>query len=255
MGHDLMTRPPKFVHRFIDRHGKPRFYFRRAGFKQVPLPGLPWSPEFMAAYELAMAGQPLQIGSSRVNPGSLHAFAVSYFNSIGFRSMNPKTQRVYRNIIDRFCAEHGDKRGAMLQREHIVKLMATRADKPESANMFRKALRAMMRHAVETGLRGDDPTATCGRSRRSLMVSTLGRMTRSPDLRSHIRSVRAPGLPSRCCCTRGSAALMWCAWAASTFAMACCRCANRRPEPSFQSRFTRRLRQRSPRRRAITSHS
>ena len=35
-------------------HGKPRFYFRRRGFPSVNLPGLPWSPEFMAAYEDAM---------------------------------------------------------------------------------------------------------------------------------------------------------------------------------------------------------
>jgi hypothetical protein len=32
---------PRFVHGFIDRHGKPRFYFRRAGFKKSPLPSLP----------------------------------------------------------------------------------------------------------------------------------------------------------------------------------------------------------------------
>jgi hypothetical protein len=54
--------------------------------------------------------------------------------------------------------EHGDKRAATLQREHIVKLMAARAEKPDSANGLRKALRAMMRHAVEIGLRADDPT-------------------------------------------------------------------------------------------------
>ena len=41
---------PKFVHGYIDRNGKPRFYFRRSGFKGVALPGLPWSPEFMAAH-------------------------------------------------------------------------------------------------------------------------------------------------------------------------------------------------------------
>ena len=56
MGPHLMSRPPKFVQGFIDRHGKARFYFRRAGFKAVALPGLPWSPEFMAAYEKALAG-------------------------------------------------------------------------------------------------------------------------------------------------------------------------------------------------------
>jgi integrase len=165
MGPHLMRRPPKFVQGFIDRHGKPRFYFRRAGFKTVPLPGLPWAPEFMAAYEEALAGQPAQVASQRAKPGTIRALAVSYYNSVGFRSMKPITQSVYRNIIDRLCRdtdkqghEHGDKRAATLQREHIVKLMAARADKPESANGLRKAIRAMMQHAVEIGLRADDPT-------------------------------------------------------------------------------------------------
>jgi integrase len=45
-----------------------------------------------------------------------------------------------------------------MQREHVVKLMAARADRPESANSLRRVLRAMMQHAVETGLRADDPT-------------------------------------------------------------------------------------------------
>jgi integrase len=153
-----MKRPPKFVNGFIDRHGKPRFYFRRPGFKSVPLPGLPWSPQFMAAYENALAGQPLQIAASQTKPGTIRALAVSYFNSLAFRSMKPSTQSVYRNIVDRFCAEHGEKRAATLKRDHIIKLMATRAEKPESANGLRKVLRAMMKHAVDIGLREDDPT-------------------------------------------------------------------------------------------------
>jgi hypothetical protein len=61
-----MSRPPKFVQGFIDRHGKARFYFRRCGSKTVPLPGLPWSPEFMAAYEAALAGQRVPIDAARV---------------------------------------------------------------------------------------------------------------------------------------------------------------------------------------------
>lgn len=177
MGPNLMRRPPKYVQGFIDRHGKPRFYFRRPGFKSVALPGLPWSPEFMEAYEQALAGQPAQVGAGRVKPGTIRALAVSYYNSLAFRSMKPITQSVYRNIIDRFCREtdkngqvHGDKRAAMMQREHIVKLMAARADKPDSANGLRKALRAMMQHAVEVGLRADDPT----RDVKALRVKTDG---------------------------------------------------------------------------------
>src|SRR5262245_22749673 len=99
MGQYLMRRAPKYVHGFIDRHGKPRFDFRRPGFKKVPLRGLPWSPEFMAAYEAALTGQPSRIGNTRVRPGTIYALAISYFNSTGFRAMKPSTQSVYRNLI------------------------------------------------------------------------------------------------------------------------------------------------------------
>jgi integrase len=166
MGKHLMRHPPKYVQRFIDRHGKARFYFRRIGFKSVPLPGLPWSPEFMATYEVALAGQLSDFGSERVKPGTLRALAVSYYNSAAFRGeLKPITQSVYRNIIDRFCTEkdrdgqlYGEKRAATLQAQHIAKLMAARVDKPDSANGLRKVLRAMMKHAIEIGLRADDPT-------------------------------------------------------------------------------------------------
>src|SRR5262245_43658836 len=151
-----LTRAPKYVHGFIDQHGKPRFYLRRRGFKKVPLPGLPWSPEFMAAYESAFAGQVRpQIGANKIVPGSMRALAISYFQSLEFCRMKKKSVR--RNIIDRFCREHGDKRAATLQRQHIIKFMAARADKPESANGLLKALRALMKHAVEIGVRADDP--------------------------------------------------------------------------------------------------
>jgi site-specific recombinase XerD len=159
------VKAPRYTHSYIDRHGKPRFYFRRPGFKRVPLPGLPWSPEFMAAREHALAGQPLPIGAANTKPGTMRALAVSYFQSGAYRQMKPSTRGVYRNIIERFCDEagkngvkHGNLPVSGLQRTHVVKLMAARADRPDSANGLRKVLRAMMKHAVEIGLRADDPT-------------------------------------------------------------------------------------------------
>ncbi len=165
---------PLYVHGYIDRHGKPRWYFRRRGFKQVALPGLPWSPEFMATYENAEAGKRLEIGSRRVKPGTMRALAVSYFNSagpipnsdcLGFRSMKPSTQDVYRNIINHFCedtgkngSKYGDISAVAMQREHVLMLMAAKAEKPDSANGLRKVLRAMMAHAVAIGMRSNDPT-------------------------------------------------------------------------------------------------
>jgi hypothetical protein len=73
MGLDTLRKPPQYTRGFIDRHGTPRWYFRRAGFKSVPLPGLPWSPEFMAAREAAMKGEAAsksEIGASRTKPGT-----------------------------------------------------------------------------------------------------------------------------------------------------------------------------------------
>src|SRR4051812_45549118 len=67
-------RLPRYVHFFTDRHGRPRFYLRRKGQNKVPLPGLPWSPEFMEIYERALitCKAPIVIGASRTMAGTLN---------------------------------------------------------------------------------------------------------------------------------------------------------------------------------------
>jgi integrase len=162
----MMRRPPKFVQGFVDRHGKPRFYFRRPGFQRIPLPGLPWSPEFMAAYAKIAAEKPvLHIGADRVIPRSIRALAIAYYASAAFEALKPITQGVYRNIIDRFCREtdkdgqpYGDKSAVTMTAHHVERLMALRADRPESANGLRKGLREMMKVAVKLEWRDNDPT-------------------------------------------------------------------------------------------------
>jgi hypothetical protein len=60
---------PPYVQAFVDRHGRARFYFRRRGYQSVTLPGLPWSPTFMAAYEAAKGGPSrIEVGVSRTTP-------------------------------------------------------------------------------------------------------------------------------------------------------------------------------------------
>ena len=66
----------KYVEQWGDKRrggAKARFYFRRAGYKRVPLPGLPGSPAFLSAYQSALAVQAEPIGSGRVKPGSIDA--------------------------------------------------------------------------------------------------------------------------------------------------------------------------------------
>lgn len=150
----------QFIHEFRDRHGKVRRYFRRPGFKRIALPGLPGSDEFMETYRLALAGQTPkgEVGVNRTRPGSLDALSVSYFASAGFRSLSPSTQVTYRGIIDRFRIEHGSKPARLLLRRHLVAIMSDKLATPSAANNWLRMMRLLMQHAIETGLREDDPT-------------------------------------------------------------------------------------------------
>lgn len=55
---------PRYEHKYTDQHGRVRYYFRRHGLAKVPLPGLPWAPEFMAVYNTALAGTTLPLPST-----------------------------------------------------------------------------------------------------------------------------------------------------------------------------------------------
>jgi integrase len=156
----MMHKPPKYCQGFVDRHGKARWYLRRPGFKRVALPGLPWTPQFMAAYEAAMAGETVSaaVGSKRTKPGSIAALVASYYQSTEYRNLKPITQKTYRSVMEPFREQHGDKPVAAMQREHVKAIVAKVADRPAASNNWLKAIKILMRHAVETGMRRDDPT-------------------------------------------------------------------------------------------------
>ncbi len=149
---------PRYVHGFIDRHGKPRFYLRRDGFPRVPLPGLPWSPEFMAAYEAAQNSgyEAPPAGRKRVSPGSVNAAIIGYYNSLAFRSLAAGTQRMRRNILEAFRNEHGDKRISTLPPTFIARLLNQK--RPSAARNWLKTLRGLCQFVLADGMRPDDPT-------------------------------------------------------------------------------------------------
>ena len=88
----------KYVNGYANRDRKSRrvrYYFRRRGSKAIPLPGLPGSEEFMAAYAAALAGLPehLEIGASRTLPGTINALAVNYYGSDDWQKLAADTQK------------------------------------------------------------------------------------------------------------------------------------------------------------------
>ncbi len=154
----MLRKPPKHCQGFVDRHGRPRWYYRRPGYPRVALPGLPWSPEFMAAYEKASAGEPAQVGAKRTIPGTINALVASYYRSREFLSLRPITQSTYRNVIERFREKHGDKRAARMERGHIKSILAKLSDRPEAASQLLKIIKVLVRHGLDAELVTTDPT-------------------------------------------------------------------------------------------------
>lgn len=153
-----MRKPPKYCQGFVDRHGRPRWYFRRPGFDRVPLPGLPWSPDFMAAYEAAMEGKS-QPGEKRTVPGTVSDLIVRYYQTPDFKGLSDSTKATYRGIIESFRAQHGGKRVAKLRRDHVRKIVGAKSDTPAAANNLLRMIRMLMQHAMDMGMIREDPTA------------------------------------------------------------------------------------------------
>jgi integrase len=150
----------RYVNRFANRDRKDarlRYYFRRRGEKAIPLPGLPGSEEFMAAYAMALTAipEPSEIGASKTLPGSINALVVDYYRSAEWQhGLAEDTRKTRRRIIERFRVKHGDKRVALLRREHIEKMLAQIA-KPTTKRHWLKAIRGLLRFAVPTMLKVD----------------------------------------------------------------------------------------------------
>lgn len=80
----------KYVWEDRDRHGNVRVYVKVPGRKKVRIKATPGTPEFMAAYELALDGvarQPRQFGR-----GSFGFVCRAYFAGKVFEQLDPGTR-------------------------------------------------------------------------------------------------------------------------------------------------------------------
>jgi hypothetical protein len=133
---------------------------RVPGRKRVPLPGLPWSPEFMEAREKALKEDwtAPQIGASRTKPGTVNAALVSYYQSSAFSDkIATSTQKNRRAILERFREEHGDKRIALLHRKAVQAILNKKS--PAAAKNWKKALRGFVDHCISMEMLTVDPLA------------------------------------------------------------------------------------------------
>jgi integrase len=150
----------KFVNSFRDRHGRLRHYFRCKGGKAIPLPGLPGSEEFMAAYQAALTSletEQVEIGASRTLPGTIDALVVAYYRSAEWNNLSRSTKKNRKTTIEQFRERHGTYPVATLKTDHILKMMAAIAS-PSVRRNWLKAIRHLLQSAIPT-MRKDDPTS------------------------------------------------------------------------------------------------
>ncbi|MGA7328483.1 MAG: tyrosine-type recombinase/integrase [Rhodomicrobium sp.] len=153
----MQHRAPRYCHHKQDRNGGAGFwYFSRRGYPRVRLPGLPWSPQFMAAYQVALDGSPLQIGASSTRPGTMADLIAKYYSSAAWRALKPVTQEYYRRVIEQIREQHGEKRAAKLEARHIRQLV-DRIETPRAARRFLTIMRIILKHGVTSGVLDQNP--------------------------------------------------------------------------------------------------
>jgi integrase len=147
-----------YVKVYRDRHGRVRRYFRRRGCPDVALSGSPGSPEFMAAYHAALDA-PAKRSSPHV-AGSFAKLLENYYRSVEFANLKPRSQRLYRICLDPIAKRDGHRLVRDMPRDKVRKIIEEIGGKrPGMANLTLKCLRAVLKYAVDTGARNDNPAA------------------------------------------------------------------------------------------------
>ncbi|MEW6628690.1 MAG: tyrosine-type recombinase/integrase [Pseudomonadota bacterium] len=155
---------PQWVSEYKDRHGKPRYRFRRKGFAQYLFQHAPGTEGFRQEYDACkqgIAAEPIAPGADRVIPGSFNDLIGRYYRSPDFLDPGDRTRVVYRGVIERWRVKYGKAMVRDLQARHVESMMAEMLPYRTAANMLRKRLNALMKFAIRQGMATTNPvTAT-----------------------------------------------------------------------------------------------
>lgn len=130
--------------KYIDEYDG-RIYLRRKGRPRIRLRGAPGSPEFMASYHAALAGQPIAAEGREASVGSFRWLVTRYTASETFKHLDAVTRRQRRLHLDEVCKLGPDDPVALLTPKHVARILEKLSSTPEAANARRKALRAMFK--------------------------------------------------------------------------------------------------------------
>jgi integrase len=157
---------------YLDRHGKRRWRFRRAG-KTIQLPGAPGQPEFEAAYTAAVEGRPVERAKvhrlpTAAAPKSLRAaWRILISDTLEWQQLDPETRLAQTRIAERFLTSlvvegepltFGDVAVADFHRKHIKAILARRSNTPHAASHLLRIIRKLTGVALDQEWIDYDPT-------------------------------------------------------------------------------------------------
>lgn len=167
-----------------DRHGKTRWRLRRAGRKDVMLPGEPHSEEFDRRYQEAIYGRAQVIPMpGAAHPKSLKAAYRKLRETPGWRELEGKSRTRYQQTIERILdisigsAKVGDGPIEHLKRGHAKTILSRFADAPHMERIVLICLRKLIAVALDEEWIEVDPTYNMQRN-----PHTVGHKTWTADL-------------------------------------------------------------------------
>jgi enterobacteria phage integrase len=148
----------QYVKEYRDRTGKVRRYLRHHGKPVIPLPGLPGSKEFMAAYEAGLAIT--QKPKDKHSDGTIGALVTGFYQSAAFNNLASSSQKRYRLVLDKFSQEDGHRLAGDMPRRIAISIIEEIGEKtPGMANLAASVLRCLFAYAIKKELRADNPFA------------------------------------------------------------------------------------------------
>jgi hypothetical protein len=148
----------RYVQAYRDCRGKLRHYVRQRGKPNVPLPGPPGSPQFMEAYQSAIASDGHAPTTARHKEGTIGYLVTRFYRSAAYTNLAPSSQKAYRLILDKFSREDGHRLVRDMPKavasSIIEEIGATR---PGMANLTAATLKRLFSYAVKMDMRPDNP--------------------------------------------------------------------------------------------------
>lgn len=158
---------------FVDRHGKERWRWRKAGHQTHYFTAPPGTKEYADELAVCKRGAPLSIGAERTLPKSIGDLVTRYYSTLDFNTGSESDRHRRRLILEAFRAEYDRDMVEHFTFAHIEGLLLKKAQKKQvgartvggigAARNLRKQLRRLFAHAKRLGWIKENPVEDASR--------------------------------------------------------------------------------------------